>query len=67
MKTPTITRTNLELFCPACGRGLEMQENTRTVYDTETNKFLGFVLLCPRCGKALQTSEVGWRERKKEE
>jgi len=67
MQTPTILRVSLEPFCPACGGGLEMQEDVWTVYDINTNKPIGFALLCPWCGKALKTSEVGWRERKEEE
>ena len=67
MRTPTVLRVSLEPFCPACGGGLEMQEDTRTVYDADTDQFLGFALLCPWCGKALSTSEVAWREREEEE
>lgn len=63
MKTPTIIKVSMEPFCPFCGGGLEMQVDTRTVYDTETDEFLGFALPCPWCGKTIPTSEVDWRER----
>lgn len=67
MKTPTILRVSLKPFCPTCDGGLEMQEDTRMAHDAETAELLGFAFLCPWCGKLLLTSEVGWRERKKEE
>ena len=67
MKTPTILKISLKPFCPACGGGLEMQEDTRMVHDIDTDELLGFALLCPWCGNTLMTSEVGWQERKKEE
>lgn len=67
MESPTILRVSLEPFCPACGGGLEMQEDVRMVHDVDTDELLGFMLLCPWCGKMLMTSEVGWRERKEEQ
>lgn len=67
MKIPTITRVSLEPLCPACGGGLEMQEDVQTVHDVATDELLGFTLLCSWCGKTLMTSEVGWQERKEEE
>ena len=61
-----IIRVSLEPFCPSCGGKLEMQADTRMVHDVDTDELLGFALLCPWCGKGLMTSEVGWRERKKD-
>jgi len=63
MEIPTITRVSLEPFCPACGGGLEIQEDVRTAHDAETDEFLGFAVLCPWCGKMLLTLGVAWRER----
>ena len=52
MQTPTIIRVSLEPFCPACGGGLEMQEDVRTAHDVDTNEFLGFGVLCPGVGSS---------------
>ena len=58
-----IIRVSREPFCPNCGGCLEMQEDIRTVYDPDTDKLLGFMMLCPWCGEALMPSKVGWRDR----